>query len=236
MKHITRTSAALAAGAIIALAVPTAAFADATATPTSTAAGSSTTVTFAIPHGCDASPTQVVTIDLPESIVSVTPTAHALWSIEKVAVPLDEPIESATGGDPITERIGQVVYTSTIGGLPSDQRDTFDLSFRLPAGESGDVLEFPVTQTCTEGSVTWDGEEVPTVVLTAATGDDDGHGGEAAEGGAHSDNETETVADSATDAAQVDVLARVLGVVGVFIGVVGIVIAIIARRAARAQA
>lgn len=236
MKHITRISAVLAAGAILALAVPTAAFADASVSATSTATGSRTTATFAIPHGCDASPTQVVTIDLPESIVSVTPTAHALWSIEKVAVPLDEPIESASGGDPITERIGQVVFTSTTGGLPSNVRDTFELSFRLPDGEVGEVLEFPVTQTCTEGSVTWDGELVPTIELTAATGDDDGHGGEAAEEGAHSDDETETVADSTTAAAQVDVLARVLGVVGMLIGVVGIVIAIIARRAARAQA
>jgi uncharacterized protein YcnI len=235
MKHVTRISAALASGAIIALVVPTAAHADATATPTSTAAGSSTTVTFVIPHGCEASPTQVVTIDLPESIVSVTPTADALWTIERVAVPLDDPIESATGGDPITERIGQVRFASTIGGLPSDQRATVDLSFRLPDGDGGEVLEFPVTQTCTEGSVTWDGDLVPTIELTAATGDDDGHGGEAEEG-SQSDDETETVADSTTASAQVDVLARVLGVVGLLIGAVGIVIAVIARRAARAQA
>lgn len=232
MKHITRISAALAAGAILALAVPTAAQAHVSAGASSTAAGSRTVVTFSVPHGCEGSPTQVVTIDIPESIVSVTPTINPLWTVEKVAVPLDEPIESEYGGDPITERIGQVVYTSTSGGLAEGFRDTFELALQLPAGEAGEVIAFPVTQTCTEGMAVWEGEDAPAVTLTAAV--DDAHGAT----GGHS--ATETAGDASTDAAAgstdgaIDLVARVIGVLGVAIGIIGITAAVLARRSLRA--
>lgn len=231
MKHITRISAALAAGTIIALAVPTAAQAHVSAGASSTAAGSRTVVTFSVPHGCEGSPTQVVTIDIPESIVSVTPTINPLWTVEKVAVPLDEPIESEYGGDPITERIGQVVYTSTSGGLAEGFRDTFELALQLPAGEAGEVIAFPVTQTCTEGTAVWEGEDAPSVTLTAAATEGDGHG---------ATGETETAGNVTTDAAAgssdgaIDLVARIIGVLGVAIGIIGITAAVLARRSLRA--
>ena len=225
------SAAALIAGTALALGAPLAAHAHVTASASSTAAGSYTVVTFSVPHGCEGSPTQVVTIDLPESIASVTPTVNPLWSVEKAMVALDEPIESAHGGDPITERVGQVVYTSTSGGLADGVRDTFALSLQLPAGEPGEVVEFPVTQTCTEGSVTWEGEDVPSVTLTAAV--DDAH--------SHSDSATDDHStDESTEAAAADtsgdVLARVLGVLGVVVGIIGVVLAVLARRSAAAKA
>ena len=167
-------------------------------------------MTLSVPHGCDESPTQVVTIDIPESIASVTPTVNPSWTVEKVF-------------DEATEQVTQVVYTSTTGGLPSELRDTFALSLLLPEGEAGDTVEFPVTQTCTEGSVEWVGDEVPFITLTAATGDDHGHSGDE-----HS-TEADANADS-TATATVDMVARVVGVVGVIVGVVGIALAVLARR------
>jgi len=232
MKHLTRISAALAAGAIIALAVPTAAQAHVSAGASSTASGSRTIVTFSVPHGCEGSPTQVVTIDIPESIVSVTPTINPLWSVDKVAVPLDEPIESEYGGDPITERIGQVVYTSTSGGLAEGFRDTFELALQLPAGEVGDVIEFPVTQTCTEGTAVWEGEDAPSVVLTAAEESGDGHGG--TEHGTDADTAGQVSADAASTDGTIDLVARIIGVLGIVVGAVGITAAVLARRAVRA--
>lgn len=232
MKNITRISAALAAGAIIALAVPTAAQAHVSAGASSTASGSRTVVTFSVPHGCEGSPTQVVTIDIPESIVSVTPTINPLWTVEKVAVPLDEPIESEYGGDPITERIGQVVYTSTSGGLAEGFRDTFELALQLPAGEAGDVIEFPVTQTCTEGTAVWEGEDAPAVVLTAAEESGDGHGG--AEHGTDADTAGEVTADAGSTGGTIDLVARIVGVVGIVFGIVGITAAVLTRRTVRA--
>jgi len=210
MKNPTLITAALLAGGVIALAVPAAAQAHVSASATSTAIGSYTVVTFSVPHGCEDSPTQVVTIDLPESILNVTPTVNPLWSVEKITMVLDEPIESAPGADPVTDRIGQVVYTSTTGGLLDGFRDTFELSLQLPAGEDGDVIEFPVTQTCTEGSAVWEGDDVPSVTLTAAIADGDGHGD--------------------TDAGA-DLVARVIGAVGITVGIIGLTAAILTRRA-----
>ena len=200
----TLTIAAIA-GTALALSAPLAAHADVSAAASSTAAGSYTVVTFSVPHGCEGSPTQVVTIDLPESVPSVTPTVNPLWSVETVSE---------------GEQMTQVVYTSQTGGLPDGLRDTFELSFRLPEGEAGDRIEFPVTQTCTEGTAEWVGEDVPVVVLTAATGD--AHGGDEANAGG-----ADTAAGSP---ATVDLAARVLGVVGLLVGAVGIALAVLARR------
>ncbi len=226
------SAAALLAGTALALGAPLAAQAHVSASATSTAAGSYTVVTFAVPHGCEGSPTQVVTIDLPESIVSVTPTVNPLWSVETAMVELDEPVESAHGVDPITERVGQVVYTSTTGGLADGLRDTFGLSLQLPAGEAGDVIEFPVTQTCTEGSVVWEGEDVPSVTLTAAVGD--AHGDSATDEHANDDPADEST-EAASASASADVFARVLGVLGVVVGIIGVILAVLARRSAAAS-
>jgi len=223
MKKRTTITAALLTAGVMALAVPTAAHAHVTATASSTAAGSYTVVTFSVPHGCEASPTQVVTIDIPVSVPNVTPTVNASWSIEKVT-------EEVDGAD----RVSQVVYTSLTGGLPSDLRDTFALSLRLPEGAAGDVVEFPVTQTCTEGSVVWEGDDVPSVTLTAATGDEHGHGTDES----HSDEAEHSLDDSeasAPAANEGDVLARILGGVGVVVGIVGIALAIAARRSTAAK-
>lgn len=230
---------AVVAGALLALAAPTAASAHVSASASSSAPGAYTVVTFGVPHGCEGSPTQVVTIDIPESVPSVTPTVNPLWTVEKVMVPLDEPIET-TYGEPLTERVGQIVYTSTTGGLEDGFRDAFALSLQLPQGEEGEAVEFRTTQTCTEGTAVWEGEDVPKVVLTGAAEAGHGAGDEEA-----SDEETATTtaaegdasAASATTASnQGDVLARVLGVLGLLVGTVGIVLAIVTRRGARASA
>lgn len=230
---------AVVAGALLALAAPTAASAHVSASATSAAPGAYTVVTLSVPHGCEGSPTQVVTIDIPESVPSVTPTINPLWTVEKVMVPLGEPVESSYG-EPLTERVGQVVYTSTSGGLEDGFRDVFALSLQLPQGEEGEAVEFRTTQTCTEGTAVWEGEDVPSVVLAGAA--EAGHG---ASDAAPSDEETATTtaadgdasaASTTTATGQGDVLARVLGVLGLLVGTVGVALAIISRRAARASA
>lgn len=221
-RTVRSLSLAAIAGTALALAVPAAAHAHVSASASSTAAGSYTVVTFSVPHGCEASPTQVVTIDIPESIPSVTPTVNPSWSVEKVT----EPAAEGEG-----DRVAQVVYTSLTGGLPSDLRDTFELSLLLPEGEEGDVVEFPVTQTCTEGSVTWEGEDAPAITLTAATGDAHGHG--ATDEHDHSTTET-TDATAGSTGTDGDLVARILGIVGVIVGIVGVALALVTRRAARA--
>lgn len=223
MKKSMSITLAAIAGTALALSAPTAASAHVSADASSTAAGSYTVVTFSVPHGCEESPTQVVTIDIPESVPSVTPTVNPSWTVEKII-------------DEASEQVTQVVYTSTTGGLPSDLRDTFALSLKLPEGEAGDTVEFPVTQTCTEGSVEWVGDEVPLVTLTAATGDDHSHGaGDDHSGDDHSTDEAHST-EAGSAAAQGDVLARVLGVAGVIVGIFGVVLAILARRSTATKA
>ena len=215
-RTIALSSAALGAGVLLALAVPLSASAHVGVTASTTAAGAYSVLTFSVGHGCDGSPTQTIAITIPDGIDAVTPTVNPNWTISRVMEPLDEPI-AEEDGDQITERTSQVVYTANTP-LAADQRDTFQLSLAL-AGKEGDVLEFPTLQTCEVGETNWTGDEVPAITLTAATADE-GHHGEAAE--------PATTGEPA--AASDDVIARVLGILGLVVGAVGIVIGVTARR------
>lgn len=223
-KSVGAVAIALGTGTLLALGPAVAASAHVSASATSTAAGSYTVVTFSVPHGCDGSPTNVVTIELPESVPAVTPTVNPNWTVEKVVEELAEPLTDAHGNE-ITERVARVVYTTTGTGLPDGYRDAFELSLQLPEGEAGDVVEFPVTQTCTEGTAEWVGDDVPSIVLTAAV-EGDGHG--------HDDATDETHATEESAAGGEDVLARAFGIGGLVVGAVGVVLAVLSRRGAKA--
>ncbi|MGO4689601.1 YcnI family copper-binding membrane protein [Glaciibacter sp. 2TAF33] len=225
-------SATLAAGALLAVAVPLSASAHIGVAPTSTAAGSGTVLTFALPHGCDGSATTAIAIDIPESIASVTPTVNPNWDVAKVAVNLDKPRDDGHGNS-ITTRIGQIVYTAK-APLADGLRDTFALSLTLPADAAGTTLAFPVLQTCEAGSTAWDqvakdGEAepehpAPSVAVTAAVaGDDHGHA-------ASGDDPSAAAADGAAESGSDDVLARVLGIGGLVVGAVGVSLAAANRR------
>lgn len=222
----TFAATAFAAGVFLAVAAPLSASAHIEVEPDSTAAGSSTVLTFSLPHGCAGSATTTIGIDIPESIQSVTPTVNPGWDVSKVAVDLAKPIDDGEGNS-VTTRTGQVVYTAQTP-LADGLRTTFALSLQLPEDAAGKTLEFPVHQTCEVGETTWDektvaGEEepehpAPSVTVTAATADEHGHDAGGAAG------------DAAGDAPSDDVLARVLGVGGLAVGAIGIVLAVTARR------
>lgn len=212
---------ALSAGIILALAAPLSASAHVSVDASSTAAGSYTVLTFSVPHGDEGSSTTVVAIEIPQGIDSVTPTVNPNWTISRTI----EPFEPAAADG--SERTAQVVYTAATP-LPADQRDTFELSLMLPEGEAGDVVEFPVLQTCEVGETLWSGEEVPTVVLTAAV-EGDAHGHDAVE--EQSEHAESPVADSAAPTGD-DIVARALGGLGLALGSIGLVLGITARRKA----
>src|SRR5699024_7503488 len=114
---------------------------------------------------------------------------------------------SDSHGNEVTERVGQVVYT-TKTPLPDGQRDTFELSLSLPEAE-GETLAFPTIQTCRQGRTAWteiapegqSGEDLespaPLVTITGSegTGSGDGSHGHgsadaaAAEGGAEASSD-----------------------------------------------
>jgi Uncharacterized protein conserved in bacteria len=215
-KSLSAAVVAVGAGVVLALAPAAAAHAHVSASATSTAAGSSTVVTFSVPHGCQGSPTTAVRIELPESIPAVTPTVNANWTVEKTVEQLAEPLQDAHG-NAVTERVTSVTYTAIGAGLAEGYRDTFELSLRLPEGDTGDVVAFPTFQTCVDGSADWVGDDAPSITLTAATGDADHHG-------SASDDQP-----AAAPPAAEDTLARVFGVAGLVVGVLGVVVAIKTR-------
>jgi uncharacterized protein YcnI len=234
LKNTLIASSTLAAGALLAVAVPLSASAHISVGSPSTAAGSYTVLTFALPHGCDGSATTSLAISIPEQIASVTPTVNPGWDVSKVDVDLAKPITDGAGNT-ISTRLGQVVYTAKVP-LADGLRDTFALSMQLPADAAGTTLEFPILQSCDVGETNWnqpakaDGSEpdhpAPAIVVTAAT-EGDGHGGghdagETTAEGAHDEAKSSAASD--------DVIARVLGIGGLIVGAVGVVLAVTARR------
>ncbi|WP_105036052.1 YcnI family copper-binding membrane protein [Cryobacterium aureum] len=234
MKFTTPISVgtALTIGALLALAAPLAASAHISVDAPTTAAGSYTVLTFALPHGCDASSTTAISIGVPEGIASVTPTVNPGWNVSKTSVDLATPIDDGEGNT-ITTRTGAVLYTADTP-FPDGLRTTFALSVALPANAEGENLEFPILQTCEVGQTNWNEATVegadepahpaPFITVTAATGDEHGHGTIATV--ASHDETAATTAAAASD----DVLARVLGAGGLVVGAVGIVLAVTARR------
>jgi len=155
-RTLARLGATAGAAGLLTLSAAAPAAAHVTITPSDTAAGAYTVLTFSVPHGCDGSPTTRITIQVPEEVVSVTPTRNAFYGVEKKMERLDDPVEDAHGNT-VTERVGQVVYTSKLP-LPDGYRDTLELSLQLP-DTPGETLAFPVIQKCEKGQTGW--TEVP---------------------------------------------------------------------------
>ncbi|TFD84538.1 DUF1775 domain-containing protein [Cryobacterium lactosi] len=199
---------------LLALSAPLAASAHVDVEPSSTAAGSYSLLTFSVGHGCDGSSTTGITIDIPDTITSVSPTVNPGWDVT-----------------PLTD--GQVSYAAQTP-LADGLRTTFVLSLQIPADAAvGDTLAFPVLQSCEVGETDWaepvvEGEAepahpAPSLTVTEASAES-GHDHGAAE---------EVDADAAmatTPAATDDILARLLGIGGLIVGAVGLVVAVAARR------
>ncbi|KQO63008.1 YcnI family copper-binding membrane protein [Curtobacterium sp. Leaf261] len=236
---VTGVTATAGIAAAIVLGTAVAASAHISADATDTAANSYTTLTFSVPHGCDGSPTTALTFHVPEPVIEVTPTVNPNWTITKATEPYTSKSASADDENPedAGTRVTSVTYTAATP-LPADERDTFQLSLSLPDGKAGDLVEFPVTQTCEQGSTEWDqqqkaGEDepehpAPSVTLTSAiTGadDDDDHAAEHA-----SDEASGSAAPTGEATATPDNVARGLGIAGLVVGAVGIVSAVATAR------
>jgi uncharacterized protein YcnI len=151
-RTLARVCALPAATAAIALSLVAPASAHVSATVSDASAGAFTVATFSVPHGCEESPTTRIEIQVPESVLSVTPTRNPYYDVESTITELDEPTTDAHGNE-VTERTSSITYTATTP-LPDGQRDTFELSFQVPDAE-GEVLAFPTIQTCEKGRTDW---------------------------------------------------------------------------------
>ncbi len=202
IRTLARLGAFPAATAAIALSLAAPAGAHVTATPSTAAAGAYTVVTFSVGHGCEGSPTTKIEIQVPESVLSVTPSRNPFYDVEKTIEKLDEPVADAHGNE-VTERTASIVYTASTP-LPDGERDAFELSFQLPDAE-GETLSFPTIQTCQKGETSWtevpadgqDAEELesPAPAFEIVAAEAGGHGDEAA---------AEPAADEADEADEAD--------------------------------
>jgi uncharacterized protein YcnI len=115
-------------------------------------AGSRTTFGFLVEHGCEASPTVQVSIQLPDGAFDVVPVAPAGW----------------TG---VLEASTPPVVTFTGGPLAADVEATFAVELVTP-NRPGETVLFPTVQTCEVGEIGWidpaaeSEEPAPRVVLT----------------------------------------------------------------------
>jgi uncharacterized protein YcnI len=151
-RTLTRLSVVPAATAALALALATPAGAHVGATVSDASAGAFAVATFSVPHGCEGSPTTTIEIQVPESVLSVTPTRNPYYEVASTIEQLDDPVTDGHGNE-VTERTASIVYTAD-APLPDGQRDTFELSFQVPDAE-GEVLSFPTIQTCEQGETAW---------------------------------------------------------------------------------
>jgi uncharacterized protein YcnI len=235
---LARLGAIPVAGAIVLLSAAPAS-AHVTISPSDGTAGAFTVLTASVPHGCDGSPTTRVAIQVPEPILSVTPTRQPFYDVRIVREKLDEPVTDSHGNE-VTERVGSIVYTAN-DPLPEGQRDAFELSLQLP-DTPGETLVFPTIQTCEEGETAWvevseDGSEeeleapAPTVTILPAE-EGDGHAGSdaaadeaSAEAEESGTTDVITTTSSDDDTSALSIAALVAGLLGLAAGVVALVMA-----------
>jgi uncharacterized protein YcnI len=223
-RTLTRLCILPAATAAIALSLVAPASAHVSATVSDASAGAFTVATFSVPHGCEGSPTTKIEIQVPESVLSVTPTRNPFYEVESTIAKLEEPVTDSHGNE-VTERTASIVYTATTP-LPDGQRDTFELSFQVPDAE-GEVLAFPTIQTCQKGETAWtevpaegqDAHELespaPSFEILPASAEDDHHGDTADD----ADESEEPDAVESTDTEDGD---SALGWIGLGAGVLGL--------------
>jgi uncharacterized protein YcnI len=217
MTHASaRLAAGLAAGILLAVAVPLAASAHVEIGPDAAPAGDTTPLTFSFPHGCNDSPTASLTVTIPEGVGNVTPVYEGGWTIQRTL-----------GGNGVPTA---VTFTAA-HPIDSGVAASVSMDVLFDASAAGTTVAFPVVQKCVTGSTSWtqvpaagqNAEDLdnpaPSVAVGAATGVASDHHGVQAE------------ASTGTDP-----VARWLGGGGLVAGVAALVIAAVSvlRRRARA--
>lgn len=224
---VLRRLAVVSVAGCVVVGAATPAAAHITISPSTTEAGAQAVLEVSVPHGCAGSPTTGLTIQIPDQVMTVTPTRDALWDVVTTTETLDPPVTDSHGRQ-LSQRVASVTFRTDVP-LPEGYRDVLELSLLLP-DLAGETLIFPTIQTCEEGEAAWievatDGQDAqdlelpaPTFVLTAAD-----------EGGAIPDiaPATARTAGDEGDPGAVDpltVAALAAGVVGAVLGATALVL------------
>jgi len=228
---VTKSAAALVAGAALALAAPLIASAHVTINPSAAEAGSYSVITIKVPNESATAATNKLEVSLPTDtpFTSVRYVPVAGWTAELVRETLPEPV--TVGENEVTEAVTSVVWTAEAGSEIADgQLQQFELSLG-PVPDVGSIM-LTADQYYTDGSVvSWSEEgedaELPAPVLYINDAAPADHHGGASHDEAESEDTTEAAA--ATTGGD-DILARVLGAGGLVLGAIGLVLGLTARR------
>ncbi|RYF43013.1 MAG: DUF1775 domain-containing protein [Comamonadaceae bacterium] len=116
-------------------------------------AGSSYKASFKVSHGCGASPTRQVVVEIPAGVRGARPMPKPGWALEVQRERLAQPYPSH--GRSITEDVTRISWTAKTpeDALAAAHYDEFVLAATLPR-EPG-ALYWPVRQVCLEGRNDW---------------------------------------------------------------------------------
>lgn len=120
-------------------------------------AGQNYKATFKISHGCDASPTRVVEVDIPAGVRGAKPMPKPGWTLEVVREKLAQP--HVSHGRRVEEDTTRIRWSAKTEAdmLPSAHYDEFVVVGTLP--QQAGKLYWPVRQWCPQGQLDW--REVP---------------------------------------------------------------------------
>ena len=120
-------------------------------------ASSSYRATFKVGHGCGASATRQVVVEIPAGVRGAHPMPKPGWQLAIERAPLPQP--ETSHGRTVTEDVARITWTARTREdmLDAAHYDEFVLVARLP-GQAG-PLYWPVRQVCEEGRTDW--VEVP---------------------------------------------------------------------------
>jgi uncharacterized protein YcnI len=228
-RRLAAAAFALGAATLFAISAPLSASAHVSLEQNTATPGTFTTLTFRVPNEtADGASTNKLTLTLPTGtglLDSVSYIPVAGWTTELVSTKLATPMTS--GDNTITEAVTQVIWTAT----PGSEYGPGSLGvFTLFVGAIPDVghLKLPVEQGYSDGSaVSWSGgtdAEHPAPVLYITDKPVVDHDPDSAP------VTTVTTPTPAPAAAAPDVLARVLGGIGLVLGAIALVVAIVGRR------
>ena len=134
-------------------------------------AGQSYKATFKVGHGCGASPTRQIVVDIPAGVQGAKPMPKAGWRLEVTREKLVKPYTSH--GRTITEDVTRISWTAKTPEdfLPNGFYDEFVLVGGLP--EQAGMMYWPVQQMCEQGRMDWveipkPGQKLPDLKSPAA--------------------------------------------------------------------
>lgn len=220
---------AVAAGSILAVAVPLSASAHVTITPGTATPGSYALVTFKVPNESATATTNRLEVDIPSdtpfSSVSYVPVAG--WTVDLVKETLPKPVQ--VGDNELKEAVTRIVWTAQPGyEIKAGQLQLFPLS--VGAVPDTGKIALKALQGYSDGStVSWadttEDAEHPAPVLYVNDVPTGEHGAMTSPTVSATEIPTPTTAASSSDT-----VARGIAIGGLVLGAIGVVLGIVAFR------